>query len=87
VDLIILDLMLAGGMSGFAVFDQIRDLPQFNEVPIIAVSAMDPAIAIPQVRQKGFVGFIPKPISAREFPRQVAKTIEGERIWATSLAR
>jgi len=84
VDLIILDLMLADGISGFTVFDEIRALPQFDQVPIIAVSAMEPAVAIPQVRQKGFAGFLAKPIDLKEFPKQVAKIIEGERIWATS---
>src|SRR5215813_4477264 len=73
VDLIIVDLMLAGGLSGFIVHDEIRTLPQFDHVPIIAVSAMEPAVAIPQVRRKGFAGFIPKPINAKEFPKQVAK--------------
>ena len=87
VDLIILDLMLVSGTTGFDVFDQVRELPQFDHVPIIAVSAMEPAVAIPKVRQKGFDGFIPKPINAKEFPKQVAKIIEGERIWASSLAR
>lgn len=84
VDLIILDLMLANGISGFTVFDEIRALPQFDQVPIIAVSAMEPAVAIPKLRQKGFAGFLTKPIDSTEFPKQVARIIEGERIWATS---
>jgi CheY-like chemotaxis protein len=84
VDLIILDLMLADGISGLDVFDEIRALPKFDQIPIIAVSAVEPAVAIPQARLRGFAGFLAKPIDAKEFPKQVAKIIEGEQIWATS---
>src|SRR5258705_7121109 len=58
IDLIILDLMLADGISGLTVFDEIHALPQYDLVPIIAVSAMEPAVAIPQVQRKGFAAFI-----------------------------
>ena len=86
VDLIILDLMLAYGISGFDVFDEIRALPRFEQVPIIAVSAMDPAVAIPKVRSKGFAGFIAKPIDISLFPEQIARIMNGERLWATAVA-
>ncbi len=81
VDLIILDLMLAENTSGFDIFDQIRAIPAYAHVPIIAVSAMDPAIAIPQVRAKGFSGFIAKPIDNHLFPRQIADLIAGKQVW------
>src|SRR5687768_18324407 len=48
VNLIILDLMLADGVSGFDLYDLIRDVPKYEDVPIVAVSAMDPSIAIPK---------------------------------------
>ena len=81
VDAIILDLMLAGGISGFDIFDQIRAMPEFDDVPIIAVSAVDPGTGIPKARQKGFAGFIAKPIDDLLFPRQIAAIIEGEEVW------
>lgn len=81
VDLIILDLMLAQGVSGFDVFDQIRALPAYENVPIIAVSAAEPAIAMPKVLEKGFSGFIAKPIDDLMFPQQVARILVGEGIW------
>ena len=62
-DLIILDLMLYGGISGFDVFKDIRALPAYNHVPIVAVSASDPSTAIPKARELGFSGFISKPIN------------------------
>jgi CheY-like chemotaxis protein len=81
VDLIILDLMLRGGMSGYTIFDEIRSLPEFAQVPIIAVSAAEPAVAIPTTQEKGFSGFIAKPINDDLFPKQIARIIAGEAVW------
>lgn len=81
VDLIIMDLMLADGVSGLSVFDEVRALPKYANVPIVAVSAKDPALAMPQVKAKGFSGFIAKPIDNDLFPKQIARIIEGETVW------
>ena len=78
VDIILLDLMFPGGISGYAIFDSIRSDAQFADVPIVAVSASDPAIEIPKARRKGFSGFISKPIDLRLFPQQVQAFIAGE---------
>jgi CheY-like chemotaxis protein len=86
VDLIILDLMLAYGISGFDIFSEIRALPRFEKLPIVAVSAMDPAEAVPKVQAKGFAGFIAKPIDISLFPEQIARIMSGERLWATAVA-
>lgn len=83
IDLIILDLMLADGISGFDIYDEIRAMPRFASVPIIAVSAMDPSIAIPKTRAQGFTGFIAKPIDNQLFPQQIAKLAMGEPVWYT----
>lgn len=82
VDLIVLDLMLAEGVTGFDLFDQIRGLEKYATVPIIAVSAMDPSIAIPKLRKQGFSGFIAKPIDNALFPKQLASIIAGESVWS-----
>jgi len=82
VDLIVLDLMLAEGVTGFDIFDQIRGLEKYATVPIIAVSAMDPSIAIPKLRKQGFSGFIAKPIDNALFPKQLASIIAGESVWS-----
>ena len=80
-DLIILDLMLAGGISGFDIFKEIRAEPDFDGVPIVAVSAAEPAMAIPKAQELGFDGFITKPIDDDLFPGQLAAIIDGEKIW------
>jgi CheY-like chemotaxis protein len=81
VDLILLDLMFPGGVTGYDVFDQIKAHALFQHIPIVAVSAGEPAIAIPKTKAKGFSGFIAKPISFEKFPRQVAQLIEHEQVW------
>jgi CheY-like chemotaxis protein len=86
VDLIILDLMLYGGISGYDIFEEIRQLPEFDRVPIVAVSAAEPSIAIPKTQQMGFAGFIAKPIDDELFPKQLAQILAGEPVWCASSA-
>jgi len=81
VDLIVLDLMLYQGTSGYDIFEEIRRMPEYDKVPIVAVSASEPAVAIPKTQAMGFSGFIAKPIDDDLFPRQMAQIIAGERIW------
>jgi two-component system cell cycle response regulator DivK len=82
VDLIIMDLMLADGVSGFDLFKEIRALPDYLKVPIVAVSAMDPAVAVARAREMGFSGFIAKPIDKNSFPQQVTDLISGIPVWS-----
>lgn len=81
VDIIVMDLMLPNGMSGFDVADEIRSHPEFKDVLVVAVSAADPAEALPKARAKGFVGFIAKPIDFDMFPKQIARMLQGEKVW------
>jgi CheY-like chemotaxis protein len=82
VDLIILDLMLHSGVSGYDIFEEIRAMPEFDGVPIVAVSAADPAVAIPRTQQMGFAGFIAKPIDDDLFPQQLIAILAGETVWS-----
>jgi two-component system, cell cycle response regulator DivK len=84
VHIIVLDLMLPGGVSGYDVYDQIRSIDSYKSVPIVAVSAADPSVAVPRTREKGFNSFIPKPIDITVFPQQIARIIEGEEIWSVA---
>jgi len=80
-DAIILDLMLADGVSGFDLYREIRALPGGEKVPIVAVSAMAAAVAIPQAQELGFSGFIAKPIDNQLFPKQLLSIMAGQTIW------
>jgi len=81
VDLIIVDLMLPSGVTGYDVVNNIQRHNQFDCVPIIAMSVIDRSEAIPQAKKRGFSGFISKPIQFGNFPRQIASVIAGEEIW------
>lgn len=81
VDLILLDLMFPKGVTGYDIFDEIRAEPAFAEVPIVAVSASNAAEAIPKTKEKGFAGFICKPILFGKFAQQIKRLIDGEEIW------
>ncbi|MEM9950288.1 MAG: response regulator [Chloroflexota bacterium] len=80
-DLIILDLMLGSGISGFDIYKSIRELPDYADIPIIAISAADAAPAMAKAKQLGFSGFISKPIDEAQIVQQVNMIINGETVW------
>lgn len=81
LDLIILDLMLPSGVTGYDIFSTIRNVNDFNAVPIIAMSVIDRSKVVPLAKGRGFSGFIAKPIDFLKFPQQIADIIAGENIW------
>lgn len=81
VDVIILDLMFPREISGYEIFDHIRQDETFANIPIVAVSAAEPNESIRKTKTKGFAGFIAKPIDFRLFPGQIAAIIAGESVW------
>jgi two-component system chemotaxis sensor kinase CheA len=74
VDVILLDIMLPRGVTGFDVFNKIREIHDFDKVPIVAVTAADPDKTMKEAREKGFAGFIAKPIST-SFAKHVAEVL------------
>lgn len=86
IDVILLDLMLRKGISGYDTFDQIKANPKLAGVPVIAVSAADPGIEIPKTQAKGFDGFIGKPIDPVLFPQQIADCMSGKPVWHSQIA-
>lgn len=81
VDLILLDLMFPGGVTGYDIFDRIRAEEAFAQIPIVAVSASDPSSSIPLTKQKGFAGFISKPVEYELFVKQILKILAGQAVW------
>lgn len=80
IDLILTDLMLPKGVSGFDVFDKIRQVPELANIPVVAVSAADPDTAMPIARQKGLAGFICKPITP-QIIQYVSEVLNGKQVW------
>ncbi len=81
IDLILMDLMLPNGVTGFDVFNMIRQQEEFSDIPIIAVSASDPSVVLPKVRDTGFSGFIAKPVDFMKFGDQILETLDGTNRW------
>jgi len=81
VDVILLDLSLHGGISGYDIFDALQSDPTLRDIPVIAVSASDPGTEIPRTQARGFAGFISKPLNLRRFPMQVAACLDGKPMW------
>jgi CheY-like chemotaxis protein len=81
VDIILLDLMLPHQVSGFDIFNQIRALPQYDHIPIVAVSAMDASIGVPKARAQGFAGFISKPVNFESFAYHIEVILDGGQVW------
>jgi CheY-like chemotaxis protein len=81
IDLILLDIMLPGKISGYDIFDEIKLVPRLQDTPIVAVTASDPDIEVPKAKEKGFNGYVSKPIDRNQFPHDMLKVIEGGEVW------
>ncbi|HMX73196.1 MAG TPA: response regulator [Anaerolineales bacterium] len=84
IDLILLDIMLRRGVSGMDVILELKNNMHTANIPVVAVSALDPEIAIPQAQRAGFNGFIGKPINSMSFSQDIAAIIHGEQRWVAS---
>lgn len=78
VDIILLDLMFPDDVSGYDIFDRIRLLPEFIEIPIVAVSAADDTM---KARAKGFAGYIKKPVDPLQFANQITNILDHKPVW------
>jgi CheY-like chemotaxis protein len=82
VDLILMDLMLPNKVSGYDVYDQIKTIPALADIPVVIVSASDATAEMNKAREKGFRGYIPKPIDFTTFAKAIAYVLEGNVFWA-----
>jgi CheY-like chemotaxis protein len=82
VDLILMDLMLSPGVTGYDVFDQLQADPELCQVPVVMVSASDPDLEMNRARHKGFQGFITKPLNYATFAQTIAAILNGKQVWA-----
>lgn len=79
--LILLDLMFPGNVSGYDIFDALREVSSLSHIPVVAVSASDPEVEIPKAQAKGLNGFIGKPINIEHFAGYLARVLSGETVW------
>ena len=86
IDVILMDLMLRFGISGYSLVERIKAVPLLADIPVIAVSASDPELEIPKAKACGFAGFIGKPIDPTLFPFQIADCMTGKPVWHSQIA-
>jgi two-component system cell cycle response regulator DivK len=79
--LILLDLMFPANVSGYDIFDALRDVQTLKHIPVVAVSASDPEVEIPKAKSKGLNGFIGKPINIEMFAEYLVRVLAGETVW------
>jgi DNA-binding response OmpR family regulator len=77
-DLIILDLGLPAG-DGFVVLERILDLPDLAGIPVIVLSARDPAHNRQRALDAGALAFFQKPPDNHEFLTAIRQAL-GEEI-------
>jgi CheY-like chemotaxis protein len=82
INLILLDLMLRHGASGFDIFDKIKASAELQNIPVVVVTASDPALVMSKAKNMGFAGYISKPLSYYEFPQQILDILNGQSVWA-----
>lgn len=76
VDVVFLDLEMPG-VDGYNAKAILRE--HLNSAPIIAYTVHVSEINV--VRQRGFDGFLGKPIDHARFPEQLARILSGESVW------
>ena len=82
-DLIILDLGLPGG-DGFEVMARLRSLKPVARIPIIVLSARDPAANKARALKEGAAAFLQKPADNDELLAAIRSQLEGELPAATA---
>ena len=69
-------------LDGFEVLAQLREVPLFEGVPIIAHSVHISEIKV--AHEAGFNGFIGKPVNADKFSQQLSRILSGKGVWETA---
>ncbi len=76
-NLILMDIALPD-ISGIDAFKKIREMPQLQHIPIIALTASAMTQDREAVLSYGFDAFIAKPIIAKEFFKEIQKVLYGK---------
>lgn len=67
-------------LNGYQIFNQLRSINEFHNVPIVAYTVH--VSEINTVRSLGFHSFLAKPLDQDNFPVQLARILNGEPVWA-----
>ena len=67
--------------NGFEMLAMLRQLPKYDTVPVVAMTASVMNEEIEQLRTAGFNGCIGKPIDIDTFPDAIQRILNGEVLW------
>lgn len=70
--------------NGFEMIHLIRQMPEYQDKPVIALTASVMSEEVEQLRAAGFNGTISKPLPMSEFPALLQRIARGESVWYTS---
>lgn len=73
-DIIILDLMMPG-MDGFEFCDKIKADPNYNDIPIIVVSALPSSSNRTKLLSMGALDYIQKPFDSSELVNKIEEAL------------
>lgn len=73
--------------NGFEMLTMLRQLPEFNGTPIVALTASVMNEEVDMLRTAGFDSIIAKPIDIDTFPSLLDRVMAGEGIWNVLEAR
>jgi CheY-like chemotaxis protein len=74
-DLVLLDLLMPD-MDGFEVLRQIKENPQFKDIPVIMASGADEAESMAKCIQMGAAGHLAKPLDSVLLANLIAGCME-----------
>jgi CheY-like chemotaxis protein len=79
-DVIFLDIHMKPH-TGFEILTSVRQMPEFEGIPVIALTASVTNDEIHQLQKAGFNGCMAKPLDRKVFPDLLDRILKGEHIW------
>ena len=73
-DLVVMDIQMPG-LDGFKVVSEIRQIPQFAKIPIVALTAYAMAGDEERILAAGFDAYTTKPIDAAVLTKQIERQL------------
>lgn len=80
IKVIFVDLEMPG-TDGYQILNQLKADARFQSVPVLAYTVHVSEINV--AHERGFDGFLGKPLDADHFPDQLARILSGEAVWET----
>lgn len=70
-------------MDGFEMLRLIHQQADYQQIPVVALTASVMNEEIRKLRESGFDGVIAKPLNYESFPRTLQRILNGEEVWNT----